>query len=58
MQLYMCLFGDFKFPLSADGKNHCLRITAIGCVLTTLSVIGVGLLGGSSLEFDTIQGNG
>ena len=54
----MCLFGDFKFPLSADGKNHCLRITAIGCVLTTLSVIGVALLGGSSFEFDTIQGNG
>ena len=54
----MCLFGDFRFPLSAGGKNHCLRVTAIGCVLTTLSVIGVTLLGRSSFEFDTIQGNG
>ena len=35
-----------------------IAVVACGCVVTPVSMIGVALLGWSSFEFDTIQGNG
>ena len=41
-----------------DNKSECACSAVFGCALGTLFVIGVALLGWSSFEFDTIQGNG
>ena len=53
----VCAIGCFDFS-SPTGK--CVRacIAVLGCVLGTLFMMGVALLGWSSFEFDTIQGNG
>ena len=57
----VCAIGCFEFSLPT-GKN-CLDacaacFTVFGGVFGTLFLIGVGLLGCSSSEFDTTQGNG
>ena len=39
-------------------RKFVINIVAAGCVFGTLFVISVALLGWSSFEFDTIQGNG
>ena len=44
--------------LPTGGKCGGAYITVYGCVFGTLFLIGVALLGWSSFEFDTIQGNG
>ena len=36
----------------------CASVCAAGCVVTPVFMIGVVLLGWSSFELDTIQGNG
>ena len=42
-----------------DLEDICMvAMVACGCVATPVFMIGVALLGWSSFEFDTIQGNG
>ena len=59
----MCCF-DFSLFTVSDGDDKCVTaftvvlVTGVGCVFGTVFVIGVALLGWSSFEFDTVQGNG
>ena len=53
------VIGCFDFSLPTDNKKClCAFVTVLGSVLGTLFMIGVALLGWSSFEVDTIQGNG
>ena len=48
---------DFSLPTGYD-SCVCASVIVPGSVLGTLFMIGVALLGWSSFEVDTIQGNG
>ena len=50
--------GIFDLSLSTDGKCKLVSAIALECVFTTVSMIGVALLGWSSFEFDPVQFNG
>ena len=53
----VCAIGCFDFSPPTDTHfGACIGV--FGCILGTLFMIGVVLLGWSSFEFDTIQGNG
>ena len=59
----LCAIGFFDFSLPTGEDECCIALftvlpTVFGCVLGTVLVTGVALLGWSSFEFDTIQGNG
>ena len=62
--IFVCAIGCFDFSLPTDECSiascwtACRVTTFIGCAFLTPSMIGVTLLGWSSFEFDTIQGNG
>ena len=47
-----------RLPKEKTCKRTLVSVVACGCVVTPVFVIGVVLLGWSSFEFDTIQGNG
>ena len=53
-----------KIGLKHEGQRDvgkkciCASVCAGGCVVTPVFMIGVALLGWSSFELDTIQGNG
>ena len=48
------------FDLSPSTDVKCISVSTIAleCVFTVMSMIGVGLLGWSSFEFDPVQFNG
>ena len=50
--------GCFDFSLPTGYKQCDACLTVLLSVLGTLVMIGVALLGWSSFEVDTIQGNG
>ena len=60
----LCAIGFFDFSLPTDEDDKCFIAccgvlpTVFGCVFGTVLATGVALLGWSSFEFDTLQGNG
>ena len=55
---FACAISYFDFSLPADGKCKSFFAITPGYVITSVFVIGVGLLGRTSFEFDTVQLNG
>ena len=55
---YICHWVYFDLSLTTDGKCKSASAIALECVLTTVSMIGLALLGWSSFEIDPVQING